>query len=135
MIISILVFIAGTGTVYFAGTIGVKECKAAVLAEKRARTERAIRERQTKEMFRQAAPTTPNPYAPAAEAAPEVEAKGTEGYRSIFDPGNLQGQVEGELPQQEQPGEIEAKGTEGYRSIFDPGNLKGQAGTDEEKKQ
>jgi spermidine/putrescine transport system permease protein len=135
MIISILVFVAGTGTVYFAGTIGLDECKAAVLAEKRARTERAIRERQTKEMFRQAAPTTPNPYAPAAETAPEVEAKGTEGYRSIFDPGNLQGQVQGELPQEEQKEEIEAKGTEGYRSIFDPGNLKGQAGTEEEKKQ
>ena len=132
MIVAVLVFVAGTGTVYFAGTIGLDECKAAVLAEKRAKTERAIKERQTKEMFRQAAPTTPDPYAPAAEAAPEVEAKGTEGYRSIFDPGNLQGQVEGELPPEQQK-EIEAKGTESYKSIFDPGNLKGQAGTEEKK--
>ena len=132
MIVALLVFIAGTGTVYFAGTIGLEECKAAVLSEKRAKTERAIKERQAKEMFRQAAPTTPDPYAPAAGAAPKVEAKGTEGYKSIFDPGNLQGQVEGELPPEQQK-EIEAKGTEGYKSIFDPGNLKGQVGTEEKK--
>jgi spermidine/putrescine transport system permease protein len=133
MIVAVLVFVAGTGTVYFAGTIGIEECKAAVLAEKRARTERAIKERQTKEMFRQAAPTTPDPYAPAAEAAPKVEAKGAEGYRNIFAPSTLEGMAGQQSEEQEE--KIEAKGTEGYRGIFDPGNLKGQAGTEEEKKQ
>ncbi len=131
MIIAVLVFVAGTGTVYFAGTIGVEECKAAVLAEKRARTERAIKERQTKEMFRQAAPTTPDPYAPAQEAAPKVEAKGTEGYRSIFAPSTLEGMAGQESEEQKE--KIEAKGTEGYKSIFDPGNLKDQVGTEEKK--
>ncbi len=131
MIVAVLVFIAGTGTVYFAGTIGLEECKAAVLAEKRAKTERAIKERQTKEMFRQAAPTTPDPYAPAVEEAPKVEAKGTEGYRSIFAPSTLEGMAGQESEEQKE--NVEAKGTEGYRSIFDPGNLKGQAGTEEKK--
>jgi spermidine/putrescine transport system permease protein len=131
MIVAVLVFIAGTGTVYFAGTIGLEECKAAVLAEKRAKTERAIKERQTKEMFRQAAPTTPDPYSPAVEEAPKVEAKGTEGYRSIFAPSTLEGMAGQESEEQKE--NVEAKGTEGYRSIFDPGNLKGQAGTEEKK--
>ncbi len=131
MIVAVLVFIAGTGTVYFAGTIGVEECKAAVLADKRARTERAIKERQTKDMFRQAAPTTPDPYAPATEAAPKVEAKGTEGYRSIFAPSTLEGMAGQESEEKKE--EVEAKGTEGYKSIFDPGNLKGQSGTEEKK--
>jgi hypothetical protein len=35
VIVALLIFIAGFGTVYFAGTLGVDECKVAVKTEKR----------------------------------------------------------------------------------------------------
>ena len=38
----LLICIAGVGTIYFAGTLGVDECKAAVQAEKREQTQRRI---------------------------------------------------------------------------------------------
>jgi spermidine/putrescine transport system permease protein len=136
LVVVLLVFIAGLGTTYFAGTVGLDQCKVAVKAEKRRITEQRIRERRAKAMFQSGAPgATPAPA--AAPAAPKVEAKGTEGYQGIFAPQNLQGQVEsdadepgGDQPTGDEPG---AKGTEGYQGIFDPANLKGQVGTEAPK--
>jgi len=118
------VFITGLGTTWFAGTMGVDECKAQVKEQKRKRVERAIRERRTKDMFKNAAPgvLTPPPVAPAPA---DDAAKGTEGYKSIFDPGNIKRQI-GDEPAE--PNDAPARGTEGYKSIFDPGNLKRQLG-------
>ncbi len=124
--IVLLVFAAGLGTVYFAGTYGVDECKVRVAEEKRALTKKRVKERQTLEMFKGAAPSEDT--GTAAGGQPKIEAKGTEGYRSIFDPGNLEGQVESNKDEK-----IEAKGTEGYRSIFDPGNLEGQVESSEQQ--
>jgi len=90
MAMLVLIFLAGIGTAYFSGTVGLEQCKATVAEQKRKRTEERIRARQQIEMFRQAAP--------GRQAAPikpqeKIDAKGTEGYRSIFDPGNLKGQA------------------------------------------
>ena len=49
----LLICVAGVGTIYFAGTVGVEECKAAVQEEKRRRAQERIdalrRERQSRE--------------------------------------------------------------------------------------
>ena len=124
--IVLLVFAAGLGTVYFAGTYGLEECKVKVAEEKRALTKKRVKERQTLEMFKGAARFEDT--GTAAGGQPKIDAKGTEGYRSIFDPGNLEGQVESEKDEK-----IEAKGTEGYRNIFDPGNLEGQVESSEQQ--
>jgi len=94
MLIATVVFIAGLGTVYFAGTIGVNECKAAIAEQKAIETLRKVDEFKKKQMFKKAAPsadtgtvTTPTPQS-------EIKAKGTEGYGSIFAPSNLEEQVD-----------------------------------------
>jgi len=125
--IALLVFIAGFGTVYFAGTMGVEECKAAVKEEKRRLAEQRTKRRQTILMFERAAPGA-QIGPPRGTSAPKVRAKGTEGYGSVFAPTNLESQVESE----EQSGKeseaeaVESPGKSQYQNIFDPGNLKQQ---------
>ena len=129
LVIFVLICVAGLGTVYFAGTMGVEECKAEVKAEKKRLTEQRVRERRTLQMFKGAAPSeqTGQGAAPAAPAQPAVKAKGTEGYQSIFAPQNLEGQVGGTgAPAQD--ADAPARGTEGYTNIFAPQNLEGQVG-------
>lgn len=96
MLIATVIFIAGLGTVYFAGTIGVDECKAAIAEQKAIETQRKVDEFKKKQMFKKAAPglvTGTGADAPTT-TAPETDAKGTEGYQSIFAPTNLEGQVD-----------------------------------------
>ncbi len=125
--VTLLVFAAGLGTVYFAGTVGLDECKAAVKEQKRRIAEQRVKERQSLQMFRGARPGAQP--APQAAQENEVQAKGTEGYQSIFAPGNLEGQVGSPAQPQEDQDEIQARGTEGYQSIFAPSNLEGQVGS------
>lgn len=135
LLIFIAVCIAGLGTVYFSGTMGVEECKVAVKEEKRTLAAKRTRARETLDMFKGAAPGAQT--APTAGQQPKTRAKGTEQYESIFAPGNLEGQVgSGQEEQQEQQEKTKAKGTEQYESIFDPGNLQGQVkSSKEEEKQ
>ena len=128
VIMALLVFIAGFGTVYFAGTTGVEECKVAVKEQKRRLAEERTKRRQTLEMFKGAAPTTPSP-APAASATTPgaAQSPGKSQYQNIFDPGNLQGQVKSEEKQQP----AESPGKSQYQNIFDPGNLKRQVESEE----
>ena len=137
LILFVLICVAGLGTVYFAGTMGVEECKAEVKAEKKRLAEERTKARRTLQMFKGAAPgtQTTGPTAPAgatAPAAPKVDAKGTEGYQGIFAPQNLQEQA-GAAAQDPAAAEepAPAKGTEGYQGIFAPRNLKSQAGADD----
>lgn len=134
MIVLLLVTLGGLGTAYFAGTIGVQECKAAAKAEKRAQAEKRIKERQTLQMFRGAVPGTETGTAPAT--TPEVKARGTEGYQSIFAPSTLEGMAGQEDEKKEEEEKVTAPGTEGYQNIFAPSTLEGMAGQkDEEKKE
>ncbi len=96
MLIATVVFIAGLGTVYFAGTIGVDECKAAIADQKAIETKRKVDEFKKKQMFKKAAPglETGTGADTPTTAEPETDAKGTEGYQSIFAPTNLEGQVD-----------------------------------------
>ncbi len=131
----ILIFIAGIGTSYYAGTIGVDECKVAVREAKQAETQRRIEERRSKQMFQGAQPGAQAPAPRPAAPTQGVEAKGTEGYQNIFAPGNLEGQVKGRQPDaaDDAGGAAPSSGQEsgdaadgGYQSIFAPGNLRGQ---------
>ena len=136
LIVTLLIFLAGLGTVYFAGTVGVAECKAEVATQKRKLAQERIEARKKLEAERRA-----NSPGTAPKPRDKSEAKGTEGYRSIFDPGNLQDQSGTGQSGDDQPGEgnkDDAKENtgqspgpadgEGYEGVFAPGNLQGPTG-------
>lgn len=122
IIIILLVFIAGLGTAFFAGTMGVEECKVVVKEQKRQQTQKRIEALQKKTRERNAATE-------AASEAKQLERSqrtGTENFNSIFSAGNLQ----------QQPAEVEKQqtprtGTENFNSIFSSGNLQQQSGQQE----
>ena len=126
----VAVFVAGIGTAYFAGTVGVDQCKADVLAEKRRVTEQKIREREQKAMFQEAGiqagskPVTPDV---STEGVDKTERTGTENFNSIFSTGNLMDQTG--VESDEAPDKSDRAGTENFNSLFDPDNLSEQSGT------
>lgn len=133
VLIIIAVFIAGLGTTYFAGTIGVEECKAHALAEKKRITAQKIKERQQKAMFEQAgsqAGAATSTQSTSGEVDKSDRA-GTENFNSIFSTGNLNNQVgaEGEDTKSEED-KSERVGTENFNSIFSTGNLNNQVGAE-----
>ena len=127
LILFVLICIAGLGTVYFAGTMGVEECKAEVKAEKKRLTQQRVKERRTLQMFKRAAPSEQTDQG-VVTTQPEIKAKGTEGYQGIFAPNNLQEQAGTAAEDSEPKGEAPARGTEGYQNIFAPQNLESQVG-------
>ena len=92
-----VIFIAGFGTVYFAGTIGVNECKAAIAKQKAIETERKVDEFKKRQMFKKAAPSADTGTDAPTTTQPKIDAKGTEGYNSIFAPQNLEDQVDSDI--------------------------------------
>jgi spermidine/putrescine transport system permease protein len=137
--IVLAVFIAGIGTAFFAGTVGVEECKTVVKEEKRLENERRVQKLQQQRMFEGARPGQTENDTTATTSEDKPRAKGTEGYQNIFAPQNLEGQAQpqtisppedsGEKPQNKP----EAPGTQGYQNIFAPDNLRGQPPSDQEK--
>ncbi|MCP4431823.1 MAG: ABC transporter permease [Gammaproteobacteria bacterium] len=125
VIIILLVFTAGLGTAYFSGTVGVDQCKADFLAEKKRITAEKIKKMQEKterlEMFN----LRPSDDSETSETeADKGDREGTENFNSIFDTDNLKDQVgEGEE-------ETERKGTENFNNLFAPDNLEEQAGSE-----
>ncbi len=131
----ILIFVAGIGTAYYAGTVGVDECKAAVEEAKRAAVQRRIEELRQRRMFQGAQPGVQQAPTTQPSGTSDVQAPGTEGYQGIFAPTNLEGQVKGEDDGgQTQPSGTDrpAPGTEGYQNIFAPQNLEGQVKGEQE---
>ncbi len=128
VIVALLIFIAGFGTIYFAGTTGVEECKVQVKAEKRRLAAERTKIRQAVEMFKGAAPGAQS--APGAPAAPKVRAKGTEGYGNVFAPSNLEEQSDSGTEKKTQEEEkVESPGKSQFQNIFDPANLQQQSGS------
>ena len=131
VIIILLIFTAGLGTAYFAGTVGVNECKADYLAEKKRRTAEKIKQMQEKtekkEMFL-TAPGTGNDETEEAGAESEDKAtrEGTENFNSIFSTDNLKDQV-GDGDSEEKS---ERKGTENFNNLFAPENLEDQVNSE-----
>ena len=83
LIMIVLITIAGIGTVYFAGTIGINECKAVVKEEKQRKIRLKVQRQQQKAMFKSAAPTGRS--ALGVNPQEKVRAKGTEQFKSVFD--------------------------------------------------
>lgn len=125
LIMIVLVTIAGIGTLYFAGTVGIDECKVMVKEEKQRNIKQKVRRQQQKAMFKSAVPTERSSSTPDTQQ--KVRAKGTEQFKSVFDTSNLTGES---APQDEE--KTKAKGTEQFKSVFDPGNLEGSSGAKED---
>ena len=123
VIMVLLVFMAGLSTAYFSGTVGVDECKADYLAEKKRITAEKIKKMQEKteklEMFN----LRPSDDTETQETE-EGTREGTENFNSIFSTDNLKDQVgDGEE-------ESERKGTENFNNLFAPENLEEQVNTE-----
>lgn len=89
MILATVIFIAGFGTVYFAGTIGVDECKAVIAEEKARETQRKVEEFRKKQMFKNAAPAPGSGADNATTSPSETEEDSGGSYNNIFAPSNL----------------------------------------------
>jgi len=124
LIMIVLVTIAGVGTLYFAGTIGIDECKAIVKEEKYKSIQHKVKRQQQKAMFKDAVPSDESAIQQPIQKQ-KVRAKGTEQFKSVFDTRNLTG--ESASQNQEEP---KAKGTENSGGLFDPENLRKSSGTD-----
>lgn len=110
MYIATLIFVSGLGSIYFAGTIGVDECKAIIKQQKAEETARKIKAFTDKQMFKKAAPKARN-------NAVVPQAKIDNGS-NLFAPSNLKKQVESvkQEPQADNGGD----------GLFAPRNLKKQ---------
>ena len=104
-----LICVGGIGTLYFAGTLGVEECKIAVQEEKERLIEERISTRRMRQMFEGAAPGAQTGEAPRPESAPgssqaeEDTAPADPGnFPDIFAPENLQIPVVPEEPPTEE---------------------------------
>ncbi len=112
IIIATVVFIAGLGTIYMAGTRGVAECKADVKEQKRLirqqkiEERRALIEKQRKLREQQKPATTVKPSQPR-----------NEGFGGMFKPGNLSAPAEEEQGEQT-PSEPESKSESPQNSSF-----------------
>ncbi len=126
----LLVFAAGLGSAYFAGTMGVAECKAQVKAEKIARAQERVRQREAKAMF-QNAPAASSAASQSLETTDKSERTGVSQFQGVFSTGNLQGQVGGDQVDTAAPEAENPVGTENFQSIFDPQNLQEQVNPDQ----
>ena len=138
VILILLVFAAGLGSAYLAGTVGVTECKAQVKAEKIQRTQERIKQREARAMFRNAPAASEAAGQQQIQSTDKSERAGVSQFQSIFSTGNLQEQAgtgddddqsEAEAPETESE-ESPPAGTENFNSIFDPQNLNKQVNPD-----
>ncbi|MEE9321974.1 MAG: ABC transporter permease [Granulosicoccus sp.] len=154
MYIATFIFLAGFGTMFFAGTIGVDECKAEIKEQKARDTARKIEEFRKRRMFQNMAPGANSGASDSRAVTPAIteESKPEGGYNSIFAPGNLEKQFNSETGESadestepkegvgsDQTDESGNSGdsetgkpaeTGGYGNIFAPGNLQNQIKSD-----
>ncbi|MEE9326129.1 MAG: ABC transporter permease [Cocleimonas sp.] len=116
----IAVFVAGLGTTYFAGTMGVEECKVRVKAEKKKRVDASIHKQQQKAMFRDAARRAKEP---TTTVTPKKSRTGSSSFGGMYSTDNLGG-LAGDS-EENQPKEKKPEGTNG--GLFAPSNLKKQS--------
>ncbi len=128
------VFVAGIGTVYFAGTTGVGECKARVKAEKKIRVDALIKKQQQKSMFKEAGKKAVAPMV-APTIKPEIDKSNRPGvsssFGSIYSTENLGGLAGDKSEDDEAEKKEDDSGNTGGSGLFAPSNLKKQSGSDE----
>ncbi len=130
------IFVSGIGTAYFAGTMGVEQCKADVLAEKKRVTAQKIKELQEKNKARQAAQQeeagqSQSQLQNGAATTDKSDRAGTSNFNSIFSTGNLQNQTGTDDEPKAEIEEPDRVGTENFNSIFSTQNLQDQTGAAE----
>jgi len=129
VILILAVFIAGLGSAYFAGTIGVEECKAQVKAEKIRQARERTRQLETKAMF-QNAPAASEAAGRQLQSTDKSERTGVSQFQGIFDAGNLKDQAGADDEGAENAGgdanNTTPVGTENFNNIFAPQNLNKQ---------
>ena len=126
----IAVFVAGIGTTYFAGTMGVGECKVRVKAERQKIIQERVREQQRRSMFRDAGKKA---GAPAKSTdTPKLKKSDRPGVSSSFgniystdNLGGLAGSKEDEAK------EAKPKENNSGGGLFAPNNLKKQSGSEQ----
>ena len=123
LIMIFLVTIAGVGTIYFAGTIGINECKTIVREEKRKSIQIKVKRQQQKAMFKGAVPSKDSTT--LQKPKQKTKAKGTEQFKSVFDTQNLRGTSVSEDEKKTGP-----KETGSPQDVFNPNSLRESAGTD-----
>ncbi len=97
MIIATAIFIAALGTTYFAGTIGVNECKAVIKEQKAIETQRKVDEFKKKQMFKKAVPSFESNESNSNKSTtiqPKTDKPASGSYNSIFAPTNLENQTD-----------------------------------------
>jgi len=91
VVLILLVFAAGLGSAYFAGSVGVEECKAQVKAEKIRQAQERTRQLERKAMF-QNAPAA-SEAAGQQQSVDKSQRAGVSAFQGVFDVGNLQDQA------------------------------------------
>lgn len=121
VLLILAVFVAGLGSAYFAGTIGVEECKAQVKAEKIRQAQERTRQREAKAMF-QNAPAASEAAGQQLQSTDKSERAGVSPFQGVFDAGNLQGQAgAGDGDNAGDGGDSDAPvGTGNFNPMFDP---------------
>ncbi|MBX2868084.1 MAG: ABC transporter permease [Acidiferrobacterales bacterium] len=112
----LLVFIAGLGTAFFAGTIGVEECKVAVKEQKQIETAKRIEALKQKTQARKEAEAAKVEL----QKTERANRTGTENFNSIFSGGNLAPKSD---TNETEGNDSPRTGTENFNSIFDSTNL------------
>ena len=130
VVMILLVFTAGLGTAYFAGTIGVDECKAEVRAERYRITQERIRKREQKSMFQDAGRQALTPLT-EDDIKQRQAAPGTSQFQGLFSPDNLEEQA-GTRQEEVEEEKAERAGTQQFQSIFAPKNLEEQVGGEQQ---
>lgn len=122
VVLILLVFAAGLGSAYFAGSVGVEECKAQVKAEKIRQAQERTRQLERKAMF-QNAPAA-SEAAGQQQSVDKSQRAGVSAFQGVFDVGNLQDQAG--AGDDAGDGDDDAPGTEPFKSIFTPQNINRQ---------
>ena len=125
----VAVFASGIGTAYFAGTMGLEECKIEVRAERKKVIQERIKKQEQKTMFKNAGKAAQAPAATGADAGTAVK-KPAAISTGIFGTANLRGQAGAESDAAAQEKAPAARpGADGYNNLFQPNNLEKQSGS------
>ncbi len=124
MIITTLVFLAGFGTIYMAGTQGVGECKADFKEQKRLQRDKKLEARkliveQQRKAREESSAETNTRNAPNNSKTNEAQKNS---FGGMFTPGNLGSTVDSNEPEKEKPSKSQPIDS-GSNGLFSPQNL------------
>lgn len=125
MIITTLVFIAGLGTIYMAGTQGVGQCKAEFKEQKQLIRDKKLEERriiveQQRKARENASPANTSTSSPRDNKANDVQ---NNSFGGMFAPGNLGSTVDSKANSEKEKPAIKEPSKGSSNGLFSPQNL------------